>query len=194
MPGVFSTMNSIIQGSLVGRNLQTVSADLPDGEVIKQEGFVESTPIEGTSVYIGGKYDLLVENPDGTHMVVDLKISKPDEGKAEMYQSQLWAYKYALEKPAKSEPITISKLALLIFYPESVSFEDGTAKLSFPPQWLEVAYDHERFVSFMQEIDALLAGPTPRESPACKWCTYRHLGDKLSHQEPAVAVDESSPF
>src|SRR3989344_4282637 len=117
MPGVFSTMNSIMQGSVVGNKLKTISADLPDGEVIKQEGFVKSVPIPGTSVYIGGKYDLLVKNSDETFTIVDLKISKPSDGKAEMYQSQLWSYKYALENPDEGDPLKISKLALLIFYP-----------------------------------------------------------------------------
>jgi len=61
MPGVFLTMNSLMQNSVVGKNLRSISADLPDGEVIKQEGFVKSQPIPGTSVFIGGKYDLLVK-------------------------------------------------------------------------------------------------------------------------------------
>lgn len=194
MPGVFSTMNSIMQGSVVGRNLQTISKALPEGTVVKQEGFVESQVVPGTSLFIGGKYDLLVENPDGTHTVVDLKISKPSDGKAEMYQSQLWAYQYALEHPAKSEPITISKLALLIFYPDNVTFEDGVAKLSFPPQWLEISYDQEKFVSFMEGIDRLLTGPLPPEDPSCKWCAYRHIGERISHTEAAVTETDDAPF
>lgn len=72
MPGVFSTMNSILQGNLVGKNLKTLSPNLPDGKVVKQEGWVDSILIPGTSVYIKGKYDLLVKNPDGTHSLVDL--------------------------------------------------------------------------------------------------------------------------
>lgn len=192
MPGVFSTMNSIMQGSVVGKNLQTISKELPNGEVVKQEGFVKSKVIPGTSVFIGGKYDLLVKNSDGTHTLVDLKISKPTEGKAEMYQSQLWAYQYALENPSVGEPIKISKLALMIFYPESVVFEDGVAKLSFPPQWLEVGYNEKEFVSLMKEVDGLLSGPLPKESPKCQWCRYRHIGEQLSHENDEESAE--TPF
>ena len=37
MPGVFSAINTRLQGNLVGKNLQALSKDLPDGEVINQE-------------------------------------------------------------------------------------------------------------------------------------------------------------
>ena len=183
MPGVFSTMNSIMQGDLVGKNLRDISPDLPEGKIIKQEGYVKSKMIDGTAVHIGGKYDLLVENPDGTHTIVDLKISKPSDEKSDMYKSQLWSYKYALENPQDGEPLNITKLALLIFYPESVRFEDGSAKLSFPPQWIEVEHDHDGFTGLMKEVDALLAGPVPAECDTCQWCQYRHIGDQFSHYQ-----------
>ena len=183
MPGVFSTMNSIVQGDLVGKNLREISADLPEGKIIKQEGFVKSNPIEGTNVFISGKYDLLVENPDGTHMIVDLKISKPSDEKSDMYKSQLWSYKYALENPQDAEPLKITKLALLIFYPDSVKFEDGVAKVMFPPQWVEVDHDEAGFIKLMKEVDDLLAGPPPTETEKCQWCNYRHIGEKFSHYQ-----------
>ena len=157
MPGVFSTMNSLMQGSVVGKNLRTISVDLPDGEVIKQEGFVKSIPIPGTSVFIGGKYDLLVQNQDGTHTIVDFKISKPDDGKIEKYQTQLGAYKFALENPASGEAIKITRLALLVFYPESVSFKNGIAQVNFPPKWLEIPANDRAFLKLAREIDTLLS-------------------------------------
>src|SRR3989337_1812804 len=67
MPGVFAAINTRLQGDLLGKNLQSISKDLPDGEVVKQEGFVESVVVPGTNVYIKGKYDLLVKNSDNTH-------------------------------------------------------------------------------------------------------------------------------
>ncbi len=193
MPGVFSTMNSIMQGDIVGKDLRDISPDLPVGKVVKQEGFVKSKMIDGTSVYIGGKYDLLVELPDGSYMIVDLKISKPSDEKSDMYKSQLWSYKYALENPESGEPVNISKLALLIFYPESVVFENGVAKLAFPPQWIEVEYNHNEFLEFMKEVDTLLAGPLPAENENCQWCKYRHTGELLTHST-SENVAETSPF
>lgn len=183
MPGVFSAINTRLQGNLIGKNLKTLSKDLPDGEVIIQEGWVESIVIPDTAVYIKGKYDLLVKNDDGTHTLVDLKISQPQEDKIEKYKTQLTAYKFALENPKIGRPVKTTKLGLLIFYPDAVSFEKGTARLDFPPKWLEVPIDEEGFLTFIKSIDKLLSGPMPEEGKSCKWCQYRHLGESLTHQE-----------
>ncbi|MDP2671445.1 MAG: PD-(D/E)XK nuclease family protein [bacterium] len=183
MPGVFGAINTRIQGSLVGKNLQSLAKNLPDGEVVTQEGWVESIQIPGTSVYLKGKYDLLVKNSDGSHTLVDLKISQPGEDKIEKYKTQLTAYKYALENPKTNSPIKVSKLALLIFYPDKVSFESGAALLDFPANWLEVPADDEAFQIFIKGVDRLLAGPEPAESETCKWCVYRK---KFQPQEKIV--------
>ena len=183
MPGVFSAINTQIQGSLVGKNLKSLSDTLPEGNIVSQEGWVESIVVPQTSVYIKGKYDLLLENPDKTYSLIDLKISTPDDGKAEKYKTQLSAYKFALENPRRGSAITISKTALLIFYPESVSFENGIAKLDFPPTWLEIKPDMDQFHGFMKEIDQFLKEPPPKESNNCKWCNYRHIGEELTHED-----------
>ena len=181
MPGVFSAINTRLQGTLVGKNLQSLAKDLPDGEVVNQEGWVDSVVVPMTSVYIKGKYDLLVKNPDETHTLVDLKISQASEDKIEKYKTQLYAYKFALENPKAGEPSKITKIALLVFYPDTVSFENNLARLDFPPKWLEVPIDQEGFLKFMKDIDILLSSPLPEENKDCKWCQYRHLGEKLTH-------------
>lgn len=173
MPGVFAAINTRLQGNLVGKNLKDLLKDLPDGKVVVQEGWVESIVIPGTSVYIKGKYDLLVKNPDGTHTLVDLKISQPGEDKIEKYRTQLSAYKFALENPKQDKPYRVSKLALLIFYPDKVFFEEGIVSLGFPHTWLEVPPDEKGFLSFIKGVDNLLKGPIPAESTTCKWCLYR---------------------
>lgn len=189
MPGVFAAINTRLQGSLVGNNLRSLSKDLPDGEVISQEGWVDSKQVPGTDVFIKGKYDLLVKNTDGSHTLVDLKISQPVEDKIDKYKTQLTAYKFALENPKYGSPIKTTKLALLIFYPDKVTFEDGTAKFDFPPKWLEVPIDESGFLNFMKEIDELLKGPMPNESKSCRWCQYRHLGETLTHEENVTQDD-----
>ena len=145
MPGVFSAINTRLQGNLVGKNLKSLSPNLPDGEVVTQEGWVESILVPGTSVYLKGKYDLLVKNPNATHTLVDLKISEPGEDKIEKYKTQLGAYKFALENPKEGKAYKITKIGLLIFYPDKVVFENGTALLDFPPKWLEIPIDEENF-------------------------------------------------
>jgi len=181
MPGIFSAINSRLQGTLVGQDLQVLSKDLPSGEVVNQEGWVESVPVPGTNVYIKGKYDLLVDNGDNTFTLVDLKISQADESKIDKYKTQLNAYKFALENPANGEKIIISRLALLIFYPDTVEFVDGVAKFDFPPKWLEIPCDQPGFIEFIRGVDTLLSGPQPEEGEDCKWCKYRHLGETVAH-------------
>ena len=173
MPGVFSAINTRLQGNLVGKNLNSLSPDLPDGEVITQEGWVESIIVPGTSVYLKGKYDLLVKNPDNSYTLVDLKLSQPGEDKIEKYKTQLGAYKFALENPKEGQAYRITKIGLLIFYPDKVVFENGNAMLDFPPKWLEIPIDEAGFSSFIKTVDKFLSGPMPEESETCKWCIYR---------------------
>lgn len=180
-PGIFSTINTKLQTPLVGKDLRTVSGNLPEGLVESQEGYVQSKVIPETSVFIKGKYDLLVKRPDGTYILVDLKISKPDVDKIEKYKTQLAAYKFALENPAHDNPINVTKLGLLIFYPESVELVNKTAVFDFPPKWLEVPIDEDGFLKFMKSIEALLSGPPPEEGETCKWCAYRHKGEEITH-------------
>ena len=190
MPGVFSAINTRLQGTLVGHDLKTLDEKLPEGKVIIQEGWVESKVIPGTDVFIKGKYDLLVEKEDKTHMLIDLKISQAGEDKIVKYQTQLNAYKFALENPKSGKPFNITKMGLLVFYPENVSFKNGEALLHFPPKWLEVPLDQSGFIKFAGEIDKLLSGEVPPESKSCKWCQYRHVGETLSHLDEEPFQDE----
>ncbi len=191
MPGVFAAINTRLQGNLVGKEFRSLSRALPEGKVVTQEGWVESKVIPGTEVYIKGKYDLLVERPDKTHLLVDLKISQADEDKIVKYKTQLGAYKFALENPKSGRALRLSRLGLLIFYPEKATFVEGEALLHFPPKWLEVPVDEPAFLSFAREVDKLLAGPVPAEGKGCKWCQYRHVGERLTHLDP---VQQDIPF
>ena len=194
MPGVFSAINTRIQSTFLKKNLQTLSKSLPEGKVEIQEGWVESIPVPGTNVYFKGKYDLLAKQEDGGYVLVDLKISQPGEDKIERYKTQLAAYKFALENPKVGRAIPIQKMGLLVVYPEGVSFKNGKAYLEFPPKWFEVPYDGKGFFNFIKEIDTLLSGPTPAESKTCKWCLYRHLGEKIAHEQKAETVQDEIPF
>lgn len=181
LPAVFSAMNTRLQTPIVGKELQTISKNLPEAVVKQQEGWVESKPVEDTQVYIKGKYDLLAERPDGSYILIDLKISSPHEDKIEKFKSQLGAYKYALENPARGKPISISMLGLLIFYPDKVELDGENALFRFPASWYEVPIDDQEFIKLMKEIEELLSGPTPEEGKDCKWCKYRHRGEEITH-------------
>lgn len=181
-PAVFGALNSRLQGALIGKDLRELSDILPEGIVESQEGFVESKTIPETSVYIKGKYDLLVKQPDGKYLIVDFKISQPSEEKIAKYQTQLQAYHYAFEYPVIGQSKDITKLGLIVMYPDQAKFEDGKAVIDFPPKWLEIEIKRDTFLQFMGEVNKLLNGPTPPEDPNCSWCKYRHLGETVSHK------------
>lgn len=180
-PAIFGAINTRIQGTLIGKNLQELSPNLPEGLVESQEKFVESKVIPGTKLYIKGKYDLLVKQADGTYIVVDFKITSPNDDKIAKYQTQLQAYHYAFEFSEKGESKEVSKLGLIVVYPDRVKFAKGEAFLSFPPKWFEVELKKESFLKFMKEVNDLLEGPTPKENADCKWCEFRHYGEKYAH-------------
>ncbi len=180
-PGVFSALNARLQGTLIGKGLRKLSPILPEGIVESQEGFVESELITGTNLFIKGKYDLLVKQSDGTYLIVDFKISEPHEDKIVKYQSQLLAYQYAFEHPARGERKEITKLGLIIMYPDAVKFENQQAVINFPPRWLEIALNKDTFLQFMKEVHALIEGPVPPENLNCRWCEYRHYGEQYAH-------------
>jgi CRISPR/Cas system-associated exonuclease Cas4 (RecB family) len=192
MPGVFSAINTRLQTPLVRKNLRDLAKELPDAVVVNQEGWVESKKVPGTDVFIKGKYDLLAKAKDSTYVLVDLKISQPNVDKIDKYKYQLGAYKFALENPTRGKGIKISKMGLLIFYPDEVTFKDNKAVFSFPPSWLEVPADDKGLLNFLKEVDDLLSGPTPAEGRNCKWCKYRHLGEEMSHLE--LPVQDDLPF
>ena len=193
MPGVFSAINTRIQGTLIGKNLQSLSADLPQAVVKTQEGWVESKLVPETGVYIKGKYDLLAQAADGGNFLVDLKISQPHEDKIDKYKTQLSAYKFALENPKSGVGVKIARMGLLIFYPDAVAFENGAARVNFPPSWLEIPLDEAGFLAFAREVNALLDGPAPEEGTGCKWCQYRHKGEEETHEEAEVK-QQDIPF
>lgn len=188
-PAVFGALNTRIQGYLIGKNLKELSPDLPDGIVESQEGWVQSTVVPGMHVFIKGKYDLLVRQSDGTYIVVDFKISQPSEEKVTKYQTQLQAYHYAFSHPVEGKIKNVTKLGLIILYPDKVRFENGHAHFNFPPTWMEVAINHDKFLEFLRGIEALLTGPLPPENPACQWCKYRHLGERRSHPQQLSLTD-----
>lgn len=180
-PAIFGAINSRLQGALIGKDLRELSPSLPSGIVESQEGFVESKTIPGTNLFVKGKYDLLVKQPDNSYLIVDFKLSEPHEDKIAKYQTQLQSYHYAFKNPAKGDPKEITKLGLIIMYPDEVKFKNGKAVVNFPPRWLEVELKEDTFLKFIKEVHKLIDGPVPPENNNCQWCEYRHFGERYAH-------------
>lgn len=174
-PAMFGRINSLLQTSIMGMNLQDVHPDLPNGIIEIQEGFMKSIQIKGTNTYLSGRFDILSRLTDGTFAIIDFKITAPDEEKIlKKYSSQLHAYKFALENPAEGKaPIKISKMGAVSINPDEMKLVDGKIVFTATPAWHEVEEDMDSFYSLINEISQVLEGDLPPESKTCSLCIYR---------------------
>lgn len=179
IPGIFSKMNGLAQKAMLGLNLKEVHPALPDGTFDLQERFLKSTPIPNKNdCYISGRFDLLTKFNDGSHGVIDLKITDPKEDDIHKFKYQLHAYKYALENPldeTKRMTNKISKMGLLVISPEKIAFHKGKIFFQSQPTWYEIEENTKEFYSFIDSVSNLLNSGLPIPTKGCKWCDYKAL-------------------
>ena len=179
MPGIFGRMNDLAQSAMLGMNLHDVHPDLPSGVFDKKERFLKSAPVPGSrKAFISGRFDLLTSFEDGTHGIIDLKITDPKSESLYKFSTQLHAYKFALENPADGQEKMvdhITRMGLLIMSPEGVEFTDGKILFHAKPQWIPFDEDMTSFYSFIDAITEFLEGDLPQPTESCAWCKYRKL-------------------
>ena len=175
MPGVFTKMSSLLQNAIIGMDLREINSGLPAGKIEIKEGFLKSIPIPpANDCYISGRFDIVSRLDDGTHAVIDFKITDPGEDKLIKFFPQLHAYKFALENPESDSPRKVSKMGVVAISPEEISFPGDDVVFKTKPHWFEIEEDMDKFYSLISKISALLSGPVPPEDPSnCKWCYYR---------------------
>jgi len=184
LPGIFSKLAGLQKTFYTGKQTDKVHPALPPGIVKYGEKWVQSQPISfdghDNTVYIKGRFDIIVEFDDESYGVIDFKTGNPDEQKADLYSRQLHAYAYCLEHPAERamslSPIT--KLGLLYFYPTATS-QTSIEKLSYDSEihWIEIGRNNDKFMQFLERVLILLEADTPPDpSPGCNWCGY---GEKM---------------
>ena len=180
LPGIFSKIAGLLKTFYSGKRTDLVHPALPPGSVKYGEQWVQSENIsfEGheDTVFIKGRFDIVVEFDDSTFGVIDFKTGNPDEEKAGLYSRQLHAYAYALEYPAPGAiglfPIT--KLGLLYFYPIDVN-QTSIEKLSYISaiKLIEVERNDDKFLDFLLKILTIIESDTPPPpDPTCLWCGY----------------------
>jgi hypothetical protein len=189
-PAIFTRMNKLLQDSVMGKNLRDINPDLPSGIISTQEGWLKSAPVAGAGdCYISGRYDILIPTEDGSQVVVDFKITNPDEGQIRKYSSQLHAYKYALENPAEGKvPVKVSKMGLISVTPESIRHIDGNFVFTAVPKWHPIEEDMDGFFKLIKDISNILNGKLPPPSKTCSFCKYR------KQFEPREIIVEDAPF
>jgi len=185
LPGIFSKIAGLLKTHYSGKRTDKVHPALPPGTVKYGEKWVQSQPISfdehDHTVYIKGRFDIVIEFDDKTYGVIDFKTGNPDEEKADLYSRQLHAYACALEHPGERAmslaPIT--KLGLLYFYPDATS-QTSIEKLLYESRiyWIEIERNDDKFMRFLERVLTLVeADAPPTSTPGCNWCGY---GDKLA--------------
>lgn len=173
-PAIFTRMNKLLQDSVIGKNLQDINPHLPSGIISTQEGWLKSKPVIGAEdCYISGRYDVLIPAEDGTQIVVDFKIIKPDEEQMKKFSSQLHAYKYALENPMEGKSVKVSKMGLISVTPESIEHVNGNFVFTAAPKWHPIEEDMDSFFKLIKQISTVLNGELPAPSENCSFCRYR---------------------
>jgi hypothetical protein len=161
----------------IGARSEHLHAAIPEGKVLNHGGFVQSIPIPGdgadTAFAIRGKYDLVMEFPDGTYGVIDCKFQARNNDKSDFYSPQLEAYAFALENPAKGEPKQISSLGLLVWSPVRPR---GNAAVGFGLElscnWYPIKRNPEALQTRLTDFIKVITGPTPESKPTCEQCRY----------------------
>lgn len=188
MPRIFGKMNDLVQKAVLGMDLHQLHPDLPAGTFELKERYLKSIPVPTSKkAFISGRFDLLSRFEDGTHGVIDLKITDPKSENLYKFSTQLHAYKFALENPADGQEQMvnqISRLGLLIMSPELVEFRDNGIIFKAKPQWIPFEETMSEFFAFIDEIAEFLDGPMPKPTESCPWCKYRELtGASTSEQK-----------
>lgn len=174
IPSIFTRMSGMFQKNIQGVNIQELELNVPSGKFVLAEGFLKSKPLPSGKSYINGRFDLLVQFDDGTHGVIDVKMTDSKDEDLDKFDRQLHAYKYALENPEGKEPITISRIGLLIVSPTDIRLHKGHLYYKAKPVFKEMTINMDGFFSFVQEVEDLLEGPPPQPTKTCQWCLYKY--------------------
>ena len=163
--------------SCAGKTSAELNTTMPEGKVFKLAGWVVSKPIivDGveTPYAIRGKYDLLMEHPDGTFGIVDCKFQASPSDKSKFYAVQLEAYAFALENPAKDAPIKISTAGLLVWSPVKVrGNSSGNFGLELSSNWFPTDRSPELINSRLADFIKMISGPVPQAKANCDQCKY----------------------
>lgn len=172
-PSIFNKMSGLLQKGMLGHSPHEFFEGLPKGKFLAEEMRLNSQPLPSTKSYIGGRLDLLVQFEDGSHGVIDVKMVDPKDENLVKFDKQLHAYKYALEHPTSGDPVSITKMGLLVFPPTDIKPNKGFVYYKAKPIWKDIPIDMEKFFKFTSEIEQLLEGSVPPSTPSCGFCKYR---------------------
>ena len=180
-PKIFSRIDRLMKDHFSGRSTETLSPDLPPGEIRFADLRVTSDqvlfPGHSRACYIKGIADSLIAFADGSFGIIDFKTSEVRAEYAAFYSRQLHAYAYALEHPAPGAPALGPINRLGLFTVEPVRMEaspSGQIAYLGDVTWMEIPKDETGFLAFLEKVLSVLENPhLPECHPECKFCQYR---------------------
>lgn len=172
-------MSSFQEGKYRDAPTSVVHHSLPTGTITKWGEKLESIPlvIDGvtTKWRIQGKYDVIAAFDDGTHALIDCKVTTSEmaDDKVDLYWPQLEAYAFALENPAKGDAITVSETGLLMWRVVGAE-SDLISEFVFTcdKDYLSAGREPKKFQKFIAKVIAMLDGDIPESGEKCTTCKY----------------------
>lgn len=172
-------MSAFQEGKYRDAPTSVVHPSLPAGTITKWGEKVESIPliIDGveTKWRIQGKYDVIAAFDDGTHALIDCKVTTSEmaDDKVWLYWPQLEAYAFALENPAKGDVIKVSETGLLMWRVVGAA-SDLTNDFAFTcdKDYLSAGREPKKFQKFIAKVIEMLDGEIPESGEKCTICKY----------------------
>ena len=172
-------MSSFQEATYRNAPTSVIHKDMTAGSVTHWGESVESIPLVINGVEsrwrIKGKYDIVASLDDGTHALIDCKVttSEMKDDKVDLYWPQLESYAYALENPLKGDPLKVSETGLLMWRVVGAQ-SDLTDAFAFTcdKEYLTAGRQPEKYQKFITKVIDMLDGEIPESGEKCTTCKF----------------------
>ena len=170
----------------------------PRFRVLSHRGTIISAPVDFqlAKVSYSGTYDAIVEQSNGSKVLVKYILPGDSGLDTSRYQRELAALNHALEYPLDPEtpPMRIDGHALLGFSARQVMVRAHVETQYVPMRWIELERRPDRFLSFMRVVTCILAlAHEPPAAPGCTSCKRpRRDTGATPAGHPAVTLGDGS--
>jgi len=178
-PSFFTHVDSTMKRRFTDGEWHSIGDGLPSFRVEHSEKMIWSSPIivpdRNVSLVIRGKFDSILLTEPAALMMADFKCAPVKLDHLDKYGRQLHAYTYAAEHPGAGSPVKrmIDGLGLLVFEPSNFAYKGETAQFGGALKWVPIERNDGGFMSFLDEVAALLERPGPPvPSARCEFCRY----------------------
>jgi len=158
-------VHSILEDLAMDKNIDAISPQLPTAKGIAKEGLVKSRKFAGdVNCVIDGRFDLLLQFPNGDVGIADIKLIDTQED-VTVYYPQLWATKFAIENSRNNSTCIANRIMRLglLLVPAAGGAERDLYELCRRVLWHEVQDNQDSLRNLMVEIHAMLEKDVPPE-------------------------------